>query len=47
MSQPAFDEISDVPHRPGLARYLDPVLRDDLLDQLLSGTEWFAPRSRL
>jgi putative PIN family toxin of toxin-antitoxin system len=43
MSQPVFDEISDVLHRPGLARYLDLELRDDLLDQLLSGTEWFAP----
>jgi putative PIN family toxin of toxin-antitoxin system len=43
MSQPVFDEISDVLHRPGLARYLDPALRDDLLDQLLSGSEWFAP----
>jgi uncharacterized protein len=42
MSQPVFDEIFDVLHRPGLARYLDPILRDDLLDQLLSATQWFA-----
>jgi hypothetical protein len=46
MSQPVFDEISDVLHRPGLARYFNPVLRDDLLDQLLTTAEWFVPGRR-
>lgn len=43
MSQPVFDEVSDVLHRPRLARFVDPDLRADLLDQLVSGTLWFAP----
>jgi putative PIN family toxin of toxin-antitoxin system len=43
MSRQVFDEISDVLHRSALARFLDPALRDDLLDQLVFGTEWFAP----
>ena len=43
MSQPAFDEVSDVLHRPRLARFVDTTLRADLLDQLVSGTLWFEP----
>jgi putative PIN family toxin of toxin-antitoxin system len=43
MSQPVFEEIAEVLRRPGLSRYLDPIFRDDLLDQLLTGTEWFVP----
>jgi len=42
MSQMVFDELSDVLHRPRLARLIDAALRADLLDQLLSGT-WFEP----
>jgi len=43
MSQPVFAELLDVLHRPRLARFMDPDLRADLLDQLVSGTLWFAP----
>ncbi len=43
MSQPVFDEVSDVLQRPRLARFIDPNLRADVLDQLVSGTVWFAP----
>jgi uncharacterized protein len=35
--------LSDVLHRPRLARFIDAALRADLLDQLLSGTVWFEP----
>jgi uncharacterized protein len=41
MSQPVFDEVLDVLHRPRLARFVDPDLRAELLDQLVSGTHWF------
>lgn len=41
MSQSVFDEVSDVLHRPGLQRFVDPALRADVLDQLISGTLWF------
>jgi hypothetical protein len=34
MSQPVFDEVFDVPHRPRLARFVDAALRAELLDQL-------------
>ena len=43
MSQAVFDEVSDVLHRPGLARFIDPELRDDMLDQLSSSAAWFSP----
>jgi uncharacterized protein len=43
MSQRVLDELFDVLHRPRLARFVDPVLRADLLDQLVSGTCWFEP----
>jgi hypothetical protein len=43
MSQGVFDEVSDVLHRPRLARFVDPDLRADLLDQLISATAWFEP----
>ena len=43
MSQHVLDELFDVLHRPRLARFVDPVLRADLLDQLVSGTYWFEP----
>jgi len=41
MSQPVFDEVFDVLHRPQLARFVDANLRADLLDQLVSGPLWF------
>jgi len=37
MSQAVFDEVDAVLHRPTLARFVDPALRAELLDQLLSG----------
>jgi putative PIN family toxin of toxin-antitoxin system len=43
MSQPVFDEALEVLHRPRLVRFMDPDLRADVLDQLVSGTLWFAP----
>jgi putative PIN family toxin of toxin-antitoxin system len=43
MSQPVFDEVADVLHRPRLARFVDAALRADLLNQLVSGTLWFEP----
>lgn len=43
MSQPVFDELAEVLHRPGLARFVDPVLRANLMDELLSATTWFTP----
>jgi len=42
MSQPVFDEVSEVLHRPGLQRWVIPALRTDLLNQLRSGAVWFA-----
>ena len=30
-------------HRPRLARFVDPDLRADLLEKLVSGTHWFEP----
>jgi putative PIN family toxin of toxin-antitoxin system len=47
MSQAVFDEVDAVLHRPTLARFVDPGLRAELLDQLLSGTEWFLPVVRV
>jgi putative PIN family toxin of toxin-antitoxin system len=44
MSQPVFDELAEVLHRPGLVRFVDPALRADLMDALLSATTWFTPR---
>jgi putative PIN family toxin of toxin-antitoxin system len=41
MSQPVFDEVFDVLHRPRLARFVDTNLRAELLDQLVSGSQWF------
>jgi putative PIN family toxin of toxin-antitoxin system len=43
MSQPVFDELSEVLHRRQLERFVDPVLRADLMDELLSATTWFTP----
>jgi len=39
--------VAAVPHRQTLARFIDPALRAELLDQLLSGTEWFRPVVRV
>jgi len=47
MSQAVFEEVNAVLHRPTLARFVDPALRTELLDQLLSGTDWFLPVMRV
>jgi len=47
MSQAVFDEVAAVRHRPALARFVDPALCTELLDRLLSGTEWFLPVMRV
>ena len=43
LSEPIRDEVVEVLHRPRLARFLDPVLRDELLDLLIPGAVWFEP----
>jgi hypothetical protein len=35
--------VLDVLHRPGLARFINPRLRDDVLDGLTSASAWFEP----
>jgi len=47
MSRAVFDEIVEVLHRPRLARFVDPALRDDLLDLLIPGAAWFEPAERI
>ncbi len=47
MSQAVFDEVDAVLHRPTLARFVDPTLRAELLDQLLTGTDWLLPVVRV
>ena len=43
ISRPVHDEITDVLHRPRLAKFVKPDLRDEVLALLLSGAEWFRP----
>lgn len=43
MPRPMHDEITDVLHRPCLARFVKPDLRDAVPAFLLSGAEWFRP----
>lgn len=45
LSQAVFDEVLAVLHRPGLARFVKPELRDNLVDRLISGAIWFEPTS--
>ena len=47
LSKAVHDEIVEVLHRPRLARFIDPVLRDDLLDLLVPGAAWFDPAERV
>lgn len=44
LSQQVWAEIIEVLHRPRLARFIDPGLRDELLDWLDSAAMWFEPR---
>lgn len=43
LSRAVETEITAVLHRPRLARFLDPALRDDVLDLLLASAVWFEP----
>jgi hypothetical protein len=43
LSAAVSDEILDVFHRPRLARFFDPVLREETLALLLSVAQWFDP----
>lgn len=43
MSVPVWAELRDVLHRPGLARFIDAVERDELLDLLRGLAVWFVP----
>jgi putative PIN family toxin of toxin-antitoxin system len=43
LSSAVFEEINDVLHRPGLARFLLPELRDEVIQILISGAVWFEP----
>ena len=47
MSMAVLDEVVEVLHRPRLARFVDPALRDDLLDLLVPGAAWFEPTERI
>lgn len=47
LSKAVHDEIVEVLHRPRLARFIDPALRDELLDLLVPGAAWFEPAERV
>ena len=47
LSDDVMAELIDVLHRPGLARFLDPVLRAELLGQLQALGTSFTPSQRV
>ena len=47
ISEPVMTELLDVLHRPGVARFLQPGLRAELLGQLLSLGMPFEPTRRV
>ena len=47
MSTAVLNEVVEVLHRPRLARFVDPALRDDLLDLIIPGAAWFEPAERI
>ena len=47
LSTVVLDEIVEVLHRPRLARFIVPALRDELLDLLVPGAAWFEPSERV
>jgi uncharacterized protein len=47
MSQPVWNELVAVLHRPRLARFVDPGQRDAVLDLLRSVCVWFEPQQRI
>ena len=47
LSEAVRDEVVEVLHRPRLVRFVDPALRDELLDLLIPGAGWFEPAVRV
>jgi putative PIN family toxin of toxin-antitoxin system len=47
VSEAVMTELLDVLHRPGLARFLDPGLRTELIGQLLALGVLFTPAERV
>jgi len=47
LSTAVLDEVVEVLHRPRLARFIDPALRNELLDLLIPGAAWFEPDERV
>ena len=47
LSEAVRNEVVEVLHRPRLALFVDPVLRDELLDLLIPGAVWFEPAVRV
>ena len=47
MSQPVWDELIEVLHRPKLARFVDADQRETVLDLLRSVSVWFEPQQRI
>jgi uncharacterized protein len=47
MSQPVWDELIEVLHRPRLARFIDAARRDEVLELLRSLYVWFKPQQRV
>ena len=45
LSDAVWDEIVEVLHRPGLARYVRPCVRDDVLTALRANARWFSPHA--
>lgn len=43
LSRPVLEELEDVLNRSRLARFIDPMLRDDMLLRLQSEAAWFDP----
>jgi putative PIN family toxin of toxin-antitoxin system len=47
LSTATWNELNGVLNRPRLARYIDPVLREDTLALLRSTAVWFEPERRV
>ena len=47
MSQPVWNELVAVLHRPRLARFVNPGQRDAVLELLRSVCVWFEPQQRI
>lgn len=47
LSRVVHDEVVEVLHRPRLVRFINPGLRDELLDLLVPGAAWFEPAERV